>query len=95
MNLNQFFLSALERNGVERKYLDILGHQTHILQAGTGNAQLLWFPAVGDSSSSFGRVLLMLATKLDGIARITAIDPPGYDRSPFPPEKEMLGFEEL
>lgn len=87
--------TMLEQNGVRRQWMSILGYQTHCLVAGEGAAQIFWFPAVGDSAASFGQALLLLAKNLYGIARVIAVDPPGYGESLLPPDTEMLSFKEL
>ncbi|NEQ66988.1 MAG: alpha/beta hydrolase [Symploca sp. SIO1B1] len=95
MTLSSFVATVLEQNGVRRQWVNLLGHQTHCLEAGDGAAHIFWFPAVGDSASSFGQTLLLLAESLHGIAKITAVDPPGYGASLLPPDREMLSFTEL
>lgn len=57
------------------------------LSLGQGEAALVWFPAVGDVASSFGRSALKLANRSGWSLRILAFDPPGYgpaSRDPLP-----------
>ncbi len=57
------------------------------LAVGAGEAALVWFPAVGDTASSFGRTALRLANRMRGHLRVLAFDPPGYapgSRGPIP-----------
>lgn len=65
--------------------MDALGSAA--LSMGAGEAALVWFPAVGDVASSFGRTALGLANRMHGRLRVVAFDPPGYgsrSRDPIP-----------
>ena len=95
MDFSDFASEALARRGVRRRWEVLCGHKTHLIEAGSGPATLLWFPAVGDAVSSFGPVLITLAERLKGTARVMAADPPGYGSSPLPPGTTLPTFGEL
>lgn len=95
MDFSDFASRALVRRGAHRHWEMISGHNTHFLEAGSGTVTLLWFPAVGDAAASFGSVLLTLAQRLSGIARVVAVDPPGYGSSALQPGSLPPTFDEL
>ena len=66
---------------VERHFHGQDDDRYHVLEAGIGPGRIVCFPAVGDSASSYHRVLPALVEALDGRVRATAVDPPGYGRS--------------
>lgn len=95
MSLDELSCRALERQGAQRYVRDVAGLATHWLQAGAGDAALVWLPALGDAASAFGRVMMALAERVNGVARVIAVDPPGYGSSPPLPQHGLPDFETL
>jgi len=73
----------------------IHGLATHLLASGSGDSALLWFPGVGDEAASFRPVLLGLSRRLAGVARVLAVDPPGYWNASAWPRPALPAFTTL
>jgi len=70
-----------------------------MIETGRGPASLVLFPAVGDNATSYKPLLAILADALDGVARVVAIDPPGYGQAilkggAIPKFHELLAWAE-
>lgn len=81
--------------GVRRRFVDAGRVRTHLVEAGEGRGLVLWLPALMDCATGWGRVLLRLAGRLHGVARVGAVDPPGYGDSPRLEGSYTPSFAEL
>src|SRR5262245_45955036 len=86
---------SLVQLAVERQVMLFDGYPTNVLSKGRGWGTVFWIPALGTSAANFSETLALTAKRLDGIARVIAIDPPGYGASPLPLDGRMPSFEDL
>ncbi len=66
---------------LQHEWLGEEPERCHALTIGSADVSLVFFPALGDTASSYARVLPALLTALNGRVRLVAVDPPGYGRS--------------
>lgn len=94
MSVNVRLAAFLRRHGVTSGVRRDGPFSTYTLEAGDEDAAIVWFPAAGDTADSFAPALVRLRAELAGVARVLAVDPPGWGSSPPRDDGGIPGFAE-